>query len=192
MTASLSLPPLGVYCGWVVVEPSQSQLSSKNIAKGRGEPYKTVVNIGLSPTFDENPAEPVVECYVIGWEEGDFYGDAMRLLLCGSIRPEIKFKSITDLKAQIGRDRDIADEWLNDFPAAAFRGDPFIRGGGVGRKGIKRLNNAADEEKGEIDDGYGYDSEEDWTIEDSKVGGFVTEFSERKKVLPLGKWLVDF
>lgn len=77
--------PTGVYIGSAVIENSADE------KKGRGVVHKAVVNVGYSPTFDgaENK-EKIVEAHLIiaeGDIEGDFYGETMRLALCGFLRP---------------------------------------------------------------------------------------------------------
>lgn len=78
--------------------------------------HKAVANIGFSPTFEgQENREKIVEAHLIlprpddnsggisdeGIFGGDFYGCTMRLVLVGSLRPEMKFESFPALVKQI-------------------------------------------------------------------------------------------
>jgi len=83
----------GVYFGWGRIYGSDSILSC-------------VANIGVSPTFagQENPVN-IVEAHFLDYDQGgDFYNKDIRLALVGFLRPEVKFKSLDELVAQINRD----------------------------------------------------------------------------------------
>ena len=83
----------GVYFGWGRISGSDSILSC-------------VANIGVSPTFagQENPVN-IVEAHFLDYDQGgDFYNKEIRLALVGFLRPEVKFKSLDELVAQINRD----------------------------------------------------------------------------------------
>ena len=71
------------------------------------------VNVGVAPTFagKENP-EVIAEGHLIGYEGGDFYGRALRLLLTGYRRPEKKFEGLDELVAAINRDIEECARWL--------------------------------------------------------------------------------
>ena len=77
--------PTGVYLGSALIEKTPES------GKGRDVVHKAVVNVGYSPTFDgEENKEKIVEAHLIiedGDIEGDFYGETMRLALCGFLRP---------------------------------------------------------------------------------------------------------
>lgn len=121
----------GVYLGWAVVEYSDPHNSASSAI------HKAVVNVGFSPTFqDQNPMK-MVEAHLILDAEykdkmQDFYHQTMRLQLVGFLRPEAKFPNFPALVAQITADRDDADEAL-DLPLYnAFRRDPFLQPHEVG------------------------------------------------------------
>jgi len=70
----------GVYVGWAGL---------------RGGVHKCVCNVGFSPSFvgNENP-EKILEAHIIAGEQEvpkDFYGEQLRILLLGYIRPERRF-----------------------------------------------------------------------------------------------------
>ena len=106
----------GVYFGWATLERSSSS----------NEVYKTVVNVGYSPTFEgQENSEKIIEAHLILDKNendnsdttatdddssssssiiDDFYGVPMRLQLVGFLRQEKKFDSFPELIAQINAD----------------------------------------------------------------------------------------
>lgn len=98
---ALSLVPTGIYFGYALVEGHEQKY-------GRNMVHKAVVNVGYSPTFQgEENKEKIVEAHLIvndGDIKGDFYGEMMRLVLYGFLRPEMKFSSFSDLVAAITND----------------------------------------------------------------------------------------
>lgn len=83
----LLLPRFGVYAAY---------------AECRGKTWPAVVNVGRRPTVgDALPA--TVEAHLLS-ADGDFYGEMMRLRFYQEIRPERKFASLDELKAQIAAD----------------------------------------------------------------------------------------
>lgn len=87
---SLDALPRGVYVAWAGL---------------RGAVYPAVVNVGLSPTFEDaqNP-ETIAEAHILDPIESDFYGEQLTLILLGFIRPERKFPSFDELLAAIRSD----------------------------------------------------------------------------------------
>ena len=83
-------PALGVYACWV----SRSAEEPPVWRKG-------VVNIGRRPTFDGEGV--TVEAHLFDFDE-DLYGQSLRVLLAGHIRPEMKFDGFEAIKAQIAED----------------------------------------------------------------------------------------
>ena len=74
--------------------------------------YPGVCNVGVRPTVsgkDEN--EPFAETHIIGFS-GWLYGESVRVEFIRYLRPEIKFPSIDELKAQILKDIGSAKEDL--------------------------------------------------------------------------------
>jgi riboflavin kinase/FMN adenylyltransferase len=63
--------------------------------------HHAVVNIGVRPTFGE--ATPTVEAHVLDFA-GDMYDRQVVLRFLEPLRPERKFASVDDLKAQIAED----------------------------------------------------------------------------------------
>lgn len=85
------LPRFGVYCSRVKID---------------GKAYTGVTNIGVKPTVGRENA-PLAETYIIGFG-GDLYGKTVQVSLERFIRPEKKFSSIDELRAQIARDTEEA------------------------------------------------------------------------------------
>lgn len=98
--------PHGVYFGW---------------ARGTdGVVRKMVMNIGKRPTFvKDNGPEESIEVHLIDFEGGDFYGDRLSVLICGYLRPEMKFDGLDALLNRIQTDIGMAksqldgDRWRN-------------------------------------------------------------------------------
>ena len=90
------LPPDGVYAAWAVVD-------------GRRSP--SVVNIGVSPTFDRGERIRRVEAHLLDFS-GDLYRRSMSVELKRKLRDEIRFPSPAELKRQIAADRIQAEQVL--------------------------------------------------------------------------------
>ena len=89
------LPPFGVYAVMVQVEDSW---------------YEGVANLGVKPTIPgENPVG--LEVWLFQYQ-GDLYEKTITAYLMDFLRPEQKFDSLSELKAQIQRDTAQAEEIL--------------------------------------------------------------------------------
>jgi len=88
--------PTGIYCGWATVN-------------GKG-PYKAVTSIGWNPYFQNK--EKTVEPHLLHEFSSDFYGEHLKLLLCGYLRPEKDFTSLEALIEAIQNDIALSREWL--------------------------------------------------------------------------------
>ncbi len=71
--------------------------------------YKSVANIGYSPTFDDN--EFTVEVHLLDFAE-NIYDEKIRVNFIERIRDEKKFADISELKEQINQDIKAADKIL--------------------------------------------------------------------------------
>lgn len=74
-----------------------------------GQLRPAVVNVGVRPTFGED--ELAVEAYLMDLSR-DLYGVQLRLHFVERLRGEQKFRSVDELRAQIGRDVDAARQAL--------------------------------------------------------------------------------
>lgn len=114
------LQPLhtGVYVGWAGL---------------RGKTHKCVCNLGISPSFvgKENP-EKIFEAHLIADGDEipkDFYGEQLRLLLLGYVRPERRFDFSNgpgELIAAISNDVEMAKASLDVPPMSSFKGAAWL------------------------------------------------------------------
>ncbi|MCC8102161.1 MAG: bifunctional riboflavin kinase/FMN adenylyltransferase [Clostridiales bacterium] len=101
------LPPPGVYYSDVILMDSAEESgmersrSSDSIAAENGASCHGITNIGYKPTVDGTFLG--VETYLYGIHE-NLYGRNVRVLLRAFRRPEQRFTSVEELKAQMERD----------------------------------------------------------------------------------------
>lgn len=88
-----------------------------------GERYPAVANVGVRPTFDNG--ERLVETYIFDFDE-NIYGCDLVVEFVARLRDELRFASVADLVAQMGRDSDEARRIL----AAAGYPQPSASGEG--------------------------------------------------------------
>ena len=86
-TDGFQLPPDGVY--------------ATNVRTG-DKGFRGILNLGLRPTVSHD-AKRVLEVHLFDFD-GDLYGLDIEVEFLRFVRPEIKFASIDDLRAQIARD----------------------------------------------------------------------------------------
>ncbi|XP_004504977.1 bifunctional riboflavin kinase/FMN phosphatase [Cicer arietinum] len=107
----LSEHPSGVYFGW-------AGLSARGI-------FKMVMSIGWNPYFDNK--EKTIEPWLLHDFTEDFYGEELRLVIVGYIRPEVNFPSLESLIAKIHEDRRVAERAL-DLPLySCYKNDSYLR-----------------------------------------------------------------
>lgn len=113
-TANLQLPPekflprLGVYAVRVHISSSEDESALVTPPTLPG-----VMNIGVRPTVDGKTQ--VVEVHLLDWS-ADLYGKTAVVSLESFLRPEQKFASLDELKAQIQADCEAAREVLSNSP----------------------------------------------------------------------------
>jgi FAD synthase len=73
--------------------------------------YKSVMSIGLNPTF--NTVKKTFEVYLIEYTGDDFYGENLEVTIVDFIRESVKCKDIEELKEWIRKDVQIATLKLN-------------------------------------------------------------------------------
>jgi riboflavin kinase/FMN adenylyltransferase len=104
-TANLELPPEkflpkhGVYGVRVAIAP-------KSPSEHPPTPLIGIMNIGTRPTVDGTRI--TIEVHILNWS-GDLYGQTLTASLEKFLRPERKFASLEDLKAQIQVDVDLLE-----------------------------------------------------------------------------------
>ncbi len=89
------LPRLGVYSVWVQTNDPHAPASF----------LPGVINIGSRPTVSGQQVS--VEVHLLNWS-GDLYGQILTVHLQKFLRPEQKFASLDELKAQIAQDCELA------------------------------------------------------------------------------------
>lgn len=82
------LPSSGVYATWAYIED---------------QPLPAVTNIGVRPTFENQPVPARVEAHLLDYDRA-LYGQALRLEFIERIRSEKRFPSIEALVSQIQKD----------------------------------------------------------------------------------------
>ena len=87
LSDSYVLPKFGVY---------------KTIAYIEGIPHRSITNVGVKPTVDDS-AKVSIEIHVENYAEEN-YSESIQLEFLDFVRPEMKFSSIEELKAQIASD----------------------------------------------------------------------------------------
>jgi len=100
-TANIAVPPEKFL-------PSKGVYAVQVFIQG-GDNYQGVMNIGNRPTI--NGTHPSVEVYLFDWS-GDLYGKTLTVQPEKFLRPEQKFASLDELKAQIQFDCTAAKEVL--------------------------------------------------------------------------------
>merc|ERR1719401_2123591 len=88
--------------------------------------YKAAISVGWNPTFTDVKAK-TVEPWILHDYEEDFYDCELRLVVCGYVRPELKFDSIDDLITAIREDGDFCNLALDESACADFSKDSFFR-----------------------------------------------------------------
>jgi riboflavin kinase/FMN adenylyltransferase len=93
------LPAIGVYAVWVVYQEHR---------------FPGMCNIGYKPTvFSPNFSPSLsVEVHILDFS-GDLYGAELQLEFVARLREEIKFNSLTELQAQLERDKEETRKILN-------------------------------------------------------------------------------
>lgn len=97
ITTEKILPAFGVYATMVELD---------------GKLYNGVTNVGVKPTVT-NAGLPTVETFILDFA-GDVYGREIRVYFVKMLRPEQKFGSIDELKAQMAIDSETAAWTLAD------------------------------------------------------------------------------
>jgi len=70
-----------------------------------------VMSVGLNPVFRNS--KKTLEVHILHHFDEDFYGEELRVLVLGYLRPEAFFPSIEDLKKAIQQDIQLAEQLLD-------------------------------------------------------------------------------
>ncbi|XP_015587725.1 riboflavin kinase-like [Cephus cinctus] len=103
---------LGVYYGW-------ASLNKKDI-------YKMVLNVGWNPFY--NNTKKSLEVHILHKFPHDLYGQEIRLVILGYIRPEMNFSCVDDLIREIKNDISIADKELEKQDVGGYKQNVFLKG----------------------------------------------------------------
>lgn len=113
--------PSGVYFGWAKLKTSETQQESDGLV------HKMVMNIGKRPTFiKDNSPDISIEVHVMHSFQQDFYGQRMKVLVVGYLRPEMKFDTIEILLNRIQTDIGVSRTQLDGEVWSRYAEDPFF------------------------------------------------------------------
>ena len=105
----------GIYAAWASLGDS-------------GRVFKAAMSIGWNPFFKDVRKKTVEPWLLHDFGEGHtFYGEELRLVVCGFLRAEADFVSVEALVAQIRDDGEVATACLELPPFAALRDDPWLQ-----------------------------------------------------------------
>ncbi len=96
--AGVLVPAHGVYAAKVWVLPEYPDHHERTPGEG---PYMAVTNVGVRPTVDDGDAVNV-ESFLLDFS-GDLYGRTIRVEFCRYLRPEQKFDTLEELRAEVMR-----------------------------------------------------------------------------------------
>jgi riboflavin kinase / FMN adenylyltransferase len=103
------LPPYGVYFVDATLEDDLAELD-----EGHDGFFYGLANLGLRPTLgQEGAVQPLLEVHFLE-PAPDLVGRRLLVNFLHFHRPEQKFASLDDLRAQIHRDVEAANEWWNE------------------------------------------------------------------------------
>ena len=81
-----------------------------------GKCYNAITNVGYKPTIpDSDTREVLAETYLYGFM-GDLYGSQITVRFYDYVRPEQKFNSLEELKAQLGKDLKAGEAYWGNIP----------------------------------------------------------------------------
>ncbi len=102
---TLNFPTINQYLSKRQLAPKYGVYAS--VTNVMGSVYKSITNIGVKPTVGSDA--PLAETYIIGFDGGELYGETVRVSLTAFIRSEKKFDSVEELKEQIIKDIEAAE-----------------------------------------------------------------------------------
>ncbi|KAF9978929.1 riboflavin kinase [Actinomortierella ambigua] len=120
----------GIYYGWaqVVVNCSGSchggDESSLTKADEIFTVYPMVMSLGWNPFYKNEKKS--AEVHIMHKFDNDFYGDELRVVVLGYIRPELDYTTLEALIQDINIDIEVAHNSLARPEYAAFQNDPLF------------------------------------------------------------------
>jgi len=106
---TLNFPTINIYPTEEKFLPTDGVYATQTIISG--EKFNGVTNIGLRPTVDNSGSVRSVETHLFNYT-GDLYGQHIKTKLLEFIRPERRFNSIDELKAQVAADALLAQKLM--------------------------------------------------------------------------------
>lgn len=79
-----------------------------------GVVYKGMANVGYKPTFVDNLPEPSIEVNIFQFDQ-DIYGSSVEVSFLKRIRDEQKFNGIEEIKAQLTKDQNTAEQYFTHY-----------------------------------------------------------------------------
>ncbi|KAG5313095.1 RIFK kinase, partial [Pseudoatta argentina] len=99
----------GIYYGW---------------ASLHGKVYKMVVSIGWNPYYKNEKKS--MEVHLLHKFQRDLYGEELKIIIGGYIRPEKDFSSLDELVTEIKNDIAIAERQLEEPVVNKLKNDDFL------------------------------------------------------------------
>merc|ERR1712150_218940 len=87
--------------------------------------YKAAMSVGWNPTFTDVSAK-TIEPWILHDFDEDFYDCELRIVVCGYVRPELKFDRFEDLIDAIKGDGAFCREVLDAPEYATLASDGFF------------------------------------------------------------------
>lgn len=112
MQGELAEAVTGIYLGWASVGTAN-------------DVYMMVMSIGFNPYY--NNTEKTAEPWLLHDFKDNFYGQTLRLLVCGYLRPEANFTTLDALVKRIHEDAEVTKTALQGQHFRTYRNDPFLR-----------------------------------------------------------------
>lgn len=107
------IPADGIYAGFfTVLDATAAEINTPGASSCVSRQPATI-SIGTNPTFEDGPDERVVETYVHGSHEYDFYGRQVRIEFVKKLRDTIAFEDVGQLVAQMHKDVAVTRDTLN-------------------------------------------------------------------------------
>ncbi|KAG0231855.1 riboflavin kinase [Actinomortierella wolfii] len=120
----------GIYYGWaqVVVNCSGSSQGGDESSLTKTDEiftvYPMVMSLGWNPFYKNEKKS--AEVHIMHKFENDFYGDELRVVVLGYIRPELDYTTLDALIQDINIDIEVAQNSLARPVYAAYKNDPLF------------------------------------------------------------------
>ena len=109
---TIGVPTINQYFDGSAVIPAKGVYACR--CRIDGETYIALTNIGSRPTVNADTEDITCESHLIGYN-GDLYNRTVKVRFYKRLRGEIKFDSLSSLKAQIKRDKQAAIDYFDSI-----------------------------------------------------------------------------